>query len=119
MNPYLVMGVALFLVVLRSIVSNLLLMRELRLFDQAMDRCSKAGELFYAWQEARPFLLAGQSPYAQGLVLEILGQYLLACKIGKYRPNEKWLAGWRAKLDEQPPHQDPPTSEPRHRGFFY
>src|SRR3989344_4240292 len=109
MNPYLVMGVALFLVVLRSIVSNLLLMRELRLFDQAMDRCSKAGELFYAWQEARPFLLAGQSPYAQGLVLEILGQYLLACKIGKYRPNEKWGAPFGGGVRRStPPSPSPP-----------
>ena|SRR3989344_5470555 len=120
MEMLLIVGVMLVLVVFWGIATSLRDLWKFRQFDLAMERCMRAGDLFLAWREARPFLYVGQSSYAQGLILEMLKQYEYAGSMFAYlRPNEDWMRAWRRILHEMPPEYDPDGSAPRGHSFWY
>ncbi|HEY4501874.1 MAG TPA: hypothetical protein VJJ20_02310 [Candidatus Paceibacterota bacterium] len=89
-----------------------------RKFYQAMNKVERAGELYFRWREARPFLFVGQSPYAQSLIIEMLRQYEYAGSLFAYIcPNQEWVMAWRRILHEMPPEYDP--SGPALRGHSF
>lgn len=73
------------------------------------------------WTAARPFLRVGQSSYAQGLVLRMIGALERIDTYGKglSEDEREYLTSLWDLLEDQPPSHDPPTAKPLPEGLSF
>lgn len=77
-------------------------------FWQAVNNFNNAADRLFDWLNIRPHICIAHCSYARGLVLDMIDAQLTIIECVPSERNTRILEELYKRLNEQPPHEDPP-----------